>query len=93
LERSQDQNSHEEVKEGIQNEAPEDTEAAGAKHKKSSPPGKTDKVFKATNLDQATKAHNTEEPKATASPERVLRFLLSDAALDICRPEDEIQYV
>ena len=76
-----------------QSEGSEDTKTAGDKRKKSPPPDEANKVSKAKKSDQATKAHDTEGSESTPSPEQVLKFLLSDAALDVCRPEDEAEYV
>ncbi|KAF3002488.1 hypothetical protein E8E13_005845 [Curvularia kusanoi] len=49
------------------------------------------KSSKATKSEQASKVHDHEDSHGDASPEQVLRFLLSDAALEVCRPDDELQ--
>lgn len=53
---------------------------------------KGQKRKKGTAAQEPNKAQKTSETEATrpeASPAQVLKLLLSDAALDICRPEDE----
>lgn len=58
----------------------EDKPAAGDKRKKSTTPEEANKVTKLETLpNQARKA----------TPEQILEYLLSDAALQLCRPDDE----
>ncbi|KAF3033089.1 hypothetical protein E8E12_003801 [Didymella heteroderae] len=64
--------------------------AAGDKRKKTPPPESAHKATKATKDEQATKTHDEEPTQSNASPEQVLKFLLSDTAVDICRPQDEL---
>ncbi|KAH7394399.1 hypothetical protein BKA66DRAFT_410594 [Pyrenochaeta sp. MPI-SDFR-AT-0127] len=55
-----------------------------------------DKRKKSTTPEEANKAPKTKEPEEIelkASPVQVLKFLLSDAALQVCRPEDEVEDV
>lgn len=74
----------------MKNDASDETFAtAGDKRKKSATPEGAHKATKATKDEQATKTHGEDNYKGNASPEQILRFLLSDVAVDMCRPKDE----
>ncbi|KAL6705977.1 hypothetical protein ACN47E_006256 [Coniothyrium glycines] len=62
--------------------------SAGDKRKKSVTPEATHKAVKTA---QPTKEEEAQSSAPKASPVQVLKFLLSDAALDVCRPTDEIE--
>lgn len=87
-EESSKQSPQENVKDEPSDERPA---AAGEKRKKSPPPDNANKASKATEDEQATKTHDEDPSKSDASPEQILKFLLSDAAVDMCRPKDELE--
>lgn len=70
-----------------------DEPAAGEKRKKSATPEEANKITKTSRSTPSPKASPSPKPDMKASPTQVLKFLLSDAALDICRPEDEVSDV
>lgn len=67
--------------------------AAGDKRKKSATPEEANKAIKTSMTIASLKASPSPKPDLKASPTQVVKFLLSDAALDICRPEDEVSDV
>lgn len=91
METFQDQSTHEDSNVANQGNAPEESKTVGDKRKKRPPPDTANKAPKAAKSDRATKTHEQEGAKEIASPEQVLCFLLSGAALEVCRPEDEIE--
>lgn len=97
---NKDASDHESVEENVEQQAQEDVKddtsdetsaTAGNKRKKSATPEGAHKATKATKDEQATKTHDENTTKSNASPEQILRFLLSDAAVDMCRPKDELE--
>lgn len=76
--------AHDEGKEHARSEV-------GDKRKKTPVPNTSNKATKAKESDQATKSHEQKGKKGNASPEQILAFLLSDKALEVCRPEDELE--
>lgn len=88
LKEAQDRTAHEDVKESTSNEK---LAAVGDKRKKSSLSDTANKAPRATKSDQATTTHEQEGATIKPSPEQILRFLLSEAALEVCRPEDELE--
>ncbi|KAJ4987569.1 endonuclease iii-like protein [Stagonosporopsis vannaccii] len=68
-----------------------ETQEIGDKRKKSPLPEAANKATKAAESEQATKTHDKNDTEANATPEKVLQFLLSDAALEVCRPADELE--
>ncbi|OAK97510.1 hypothetical protein IQ06DRAFT_227090 [Phaeosphaeriaceae sp. SRC1lsM3a] len=67
-----------------------DEPSAGDKRKKSETPEESHKVTKTSKSTASPKASQSPKPDLKASPTQVLKFLLSDAALDVCRPADEV---
>ncbi|KAF3036360.1 hypothetical protein E8E11_001777 [Didymella keratinophila] len=87
---SAEENTEPSSQDNVKNEPNDETPAAaGDKRKKSPPPETSHKVSKTTKDEQAAKTHNQGPFKSHALPEQVLKFLLSDAAADMCRPKDE----
>lgn len=64
--------------------------SAGDKRKKSATPEEAKKASKTFKSIVPPKTSPSPRPDLKASPTQVLKFLLSDAALDICRPADEL---
>lgn len=89
---SVEENAEPPIQEDVKDEASDETPATvGDKRKKSPPSESSHKATKATKSEQATKTHDQEPNKSNASPKQVLEFLLSDAAVEICRPKDELE--
>ncbi|KAJ4375515.1 hypothetical protein N0V86_007047 [Didymella sp. IMI 355093] len=86
------ENTAQQTQEPVKDEASDETSAAaGDKRKKSPCPEIAQKAGRASKDEQATKTHDREPTKRSASHEQILKFLLSDAAVEICRPEDELE--
>lgn len=90
--KSAEENTKQSPRENVKDE-PRDEKlaAAGDKRKKSPALDNSNKASKATKDEQATKTHDEAPSKSDASPAQVLKFLLSDAAVDLCRPKDELE--